>query len=319
MPTVSREDVEVMLGEKGNWSALDDVDKFDLTYYKLAEKEAEKEFLAALKRIQFDVQTAGTPERTEVWEKGWGENLRAFGDSLDVSDLMPKYFRPDIAFRLKGHWVKSRNPRFEYELGNILKQCLYEMYASDVEDIYEFGCGTGYNLVQMGRMFPQKHLHGFDLTESAISILSVLREKMGVDVTGQTFDFTKSECSVQLQPNSLVFTSAALEQIGDRCRLFVDFLLEKDFKRCVHLEPIVELYDENDLLDYLAKTFHQKRHYLSGLLPYLQELEAVGKIVIDKVQRTHFGNFNHEGYTVLVWHKVSGESGSCQRKKDRIK
>ena len=76
----------------------------------------------------------------------------------------------------------------------------------------------------------------------------------------------------------------------------------------MHLEPIVELYDENDLLDYLAKKFHQKRHYLSGLLPYLKELEAEGRIVIDKVQRMHFGNFNHEGYTVLVWHKKNKES-----------
>ncbi len=307
MEKITGEDVKIMLGEIDNLLTLANVDKYDLSYYRLEGKEVEKEYLAALKRIQSDTQIVGTPERTEIWEQGWGENFQAFGKSLDVTDLMPKYFHPDHAFRLQGHFVKSHNSHFEYELGNILKQCLYEMYAADVEDIYEFGCGTGYNLVQMGEMFPEKHLHGFDLTESAIRILSVLREKKGLDVTGQTFDFTHPDCTVHLQPNSLVFTSAALEQIGSRCRLFIDFLLEKSFKRCVHLEPIVELYDDNDLLDYLAKAFHQKRHYLSGLFPYLQELEAEGKIVIDKMQRMHFGNFNHEGYTVLVWHKGNKE------------
>lgn len=304
MDMVTKEDVQAMLGEQEDLSALANIDKYDLSYHKLGGAEAEREILQALKRIQTDTQVVGTPERTTVWEKGWGENLREFADSLDIADLMPKYFRPDIAFRWQGHLVKSPNPRFEYELGNILKQCLYELYASDVSDIYEFGCGTGYNLVQMGQMFPKKHLHGLDLTESGIRVLSLLREKLGIDVDGQMFDFTKPDESLRLNPNSLVFTSAALEQIGDRCRPFVDFLMGQSFKRCVHLEPIVELYDEDDLLDYLAKSFHQKRHYLSGLLPYLQELEAAGKVTIEKIQRTHLGNFNHEGYTILVWHKT---------------
>lgn len=304
MKRVAENDIQSMLDETARLSVLKSVNNLNLSYHDISQSEFEHEILAAIKRIQADTQIVGTPERTEVWERGWGENWQDFADSLDIADLMPKYFRPDITFRWQGHLVKSPNPRFEYDLGNILKQCLYELYASDVSDIYEFGCGTGYNLLQMGQMFPEKHLHGFDLTESSIRILSVLHDKLGLSVDGQTFDFMKPDSSLCLRFDSLVFTSAALEQIGDRCRPFVDYLLGQDFKRCVHLEPIVELYDEDDLLDYLAKSFHQKRCYLSGLLPYLRELEAAGRIVLDKVQRTHFGNFNHEGYTIVVWHKA---------------
>ena len=156
MEKITCDDIKKMLDEIDDLSVLASVDKFDLSYYKIKETDFQKEILAALKRIQYDTQKVDNPERADVWENGWGENLRDFEDSLDIDDLIPKYFRPDIPFRLQGHLVKSNNTRFEYELGNIIKQCLYEMYAADVEDIYDFGCGTGYNLIQIGKMFPEK-------------------------------------------------------------------------------------------------------------------------------------------------------------------
>lgn len=303
MNKVTKKDVKKMLNIDEDLDSLNKVDEYNLSYNKLSGAVLERELINAIERIQQDTQIVGTPERTDTWENGWKENLREFEQKLDIEALMPKYFRPNIPFRFKGNYIKSSNPRFEYELGNVLKQCLYELYAADVDDIYEFGCGTGYNLVQMGEMFPDKHLHGFDLTESGIRILQLLHDNKGVDVDGRTFDFTNPDQSVNLKSNSMVFTSAALEQVGENSKKFIDFLLMNEFKCCVHLEPIVELYDENNLLDYLALTFHNKRHYLRGLLPYLQQLDNNGKIVIDKVQRTHLGNFNHEGYTLIVWHK----------------
>ena len=58
------------------------------------------------------------------------------------------------------------------------------------------------------------------------------------------------------------------------------YLLQQNITRCIHLEPTIELYDQNILFDYLAAWFHSKRGYTAGLLPYLQRKEAEGFIKI---------------------------------------
>ncbi len=44
-----------------------------------------------------------------------------------------------------------------------------------------------------------------------------------------------------------------------------------------------------------------KKAVLDGFLPALQELQKQGEIEICKVKRLELGNFNHEGYTLIVW------------------
>ena len=63
----------------------------------------------------------------------------------------------------------------------------------------------------------------------------------------------------------------------------------------------MELYDENNLVDYLAIRFHLKRGYSVGLLPFLFEKESKGEIRIKRVKRLYFGNDRMEGYTYMVW------------------
>jgi len=67
------------------------------------------------------------------------------------------------------------------------------------------------------------------------------------------------------------------------------------------MEPIEDLYDEENLLDYLALKYHRKRGYLSGYLPRLRMLEAEGKLKIMEVRRMHFGSIYQEGYSFVVW------------------
>ena len=49
---------------------------------------------------------------------------------------------------------------------------------------------------------------------------------------------------------------------------------------CVHIEPMAEMYDTSNLLDYLAYRFHIKRNYPIGFLPLLHQLEKEEKIRI---------------------------------------
>lgn len=298
---VSEGDIRVMLGIDKTLQAFGGLSENDFSYRKVFGVERDFEILNCIKRIEKDVQVVGTPERAEVWENGWMENLEEFRETLDVDKLKPKYFHSDFPIRFKGELIKSENPRFQVQLDLLIKRCIFELYASGCDHIYEFGCGTGYNLVELSEMYPEKNLYGLDFTRSGVDILGLLHKKLKKNIRGSRFDFTMPDTSYQIERGGVIFTFAALEQIGEKFDKFVDYLQESDAKLVVHLEPIVELYDENSLFDYLAKRFHQKRGYLSGLLPYLKKLDGEGSIVIEKVQRLHLGNHNHEGYTLIVW------------------
>ena len=304
MMRINKTDLKEMLGLCNELKSMSLLEQCNLQYRIIEGEEYQEEVLNQLKRIKNDTQIVGTPERTVVWEQGWSENLHYFRESLDVRDLQPRYFKNKQPYRFKGKFIKSENYDFQYQLESVFKKCLFEQYAFGCENIYEFGCGTGINLINLGDLYPEKNLYGYDLTNSSVAILDLLREKLGYRVVGGTFDFTQPDETVKIKPSSVVFTLAALEQIGGRIHKFVDFLIQNKVERCVHVEPIVEAYDEDNLLDWMAKEFHMKRNYLHGLLPYLEEKQNSGVIHIDKVHRPHFGDCNHEGYTVIVWHVV---------------
>ena len=72
----------------------------------------------------------------------------------------------------------------------------------------------------------------------------------------------------------------------------------------VHVEPIGELLDQNNLMDYLSLEYFKKRNYLSGYLTRLQELESRRKIQVIKAQRSHMGSFFIDGYSIIVWRPI---------------
>ena len=81
----------------------------------------------------------------------------------------------------------------------------------------------------------------------------------------------------------------------------LDYLLSKKPGIVFHLEPFLELYDPEDLLDNLAIRFHKKRNYLNGYLPALEELERKNVVKIIQKHRFRFGSMFHEAYTLIIW------------------
>lgn len=302
---IEEKDLRVMLGiQEGTDTPAhmkEKLERVELNYRRITGKEKEEAVLQNLKRIEKDTQIVGIPERTQVWEKGWNENKQRLLKEHNVNVLRPVYFRENIPVRLYKEFIMPEVPTFEYDLGLILKTGIYEMYMGEYEHIYEFGCGTGYNLIQLSEIYPEKELNGLDFTENAVEILEILNKEFGYHIHGQRFDFTSPDYDLKIKENSAIFTFAALEQVGRNFSSFLEYLLMQKPEICIHLEPVAELYDEENIVDWCAKKFHRKRHYLDGFLPVLQELAEKGKIKINKIKRLEFGNFNHEGYTLVVW------------------
>jgi SAM-dependent methyltransferase len=281
------------------------LEKADLAYEEPSPQTRDEIVLGVIKQIDSDALTQVGQQREDMWERCWAENLEKFVSSgYELEALVPKFLNPGQPVRLGQRYVLPHGPSFELAFFQVCRAFYYEKYLAEARSVYEFGCGTGFNLVALGMQMPKLKLHGLDWSHSACEMVNITGKKHNLDITGTQFDFFAPDRGLELDPHSAVMTMCALEQVGPRHGPFLEFLLEKRPQVCIHMEPLEELYDERNLVDYLALRYHRKRRYLSGFLPRLKELEAEGKIRILEVRRMFFGSLYHEGYSFVVWKPV---------------
>lgn len=273
----------------------------DFSYEILQGKEKEDMVLASLRRIEKDKQAIGSLERTEVWDKGWKENLNAFCKSGNLDDVVPRFIRPNNIIRFNQEFIRPNNPFFERDYCRLFQMWFFRHYLDTFDAVYEFGCGSGFNLISIAKMFPDMKLVGTDFVYSSVDLINELARQKSFYLEGHFFDMLSPSKDFRISPNSCVLTFGALEQLAGKFRNFIDYLVERKVKRCIHVEPIVELYDSDNIVDYLAIMFHKKRGYSEGILPYLRDLHNKGSIKLIKANRLRFGNDCMEGYSYLIW------------------
>lgn len=277
----------------------------DFRYRIIAGHERDKVILDVLKKIDTDKQVIGAPERRDIWQKGWSENLQDFIKSgNDLNTLIPKFVRCNQPIRLNGEYIMPINSCFELEYLKVLRRWLFKTYFQKVNSVYEFGCGTGHNLVELAQLYPEKTLYGLDFVPASVELVNRIGDAYNWNITGHLFDMVNPDEQVHIDKNSAILTFGALEQLAGKIESFLQFLIKQEVAICVSIEPTVELYDENCLFDYLAIKFHRKRGYSEFYLPRLKELEAQGKIELLKVIRPNFGSLYMEGYSCILWRPI---------------
>ena len=186
-----------------------------------------------------------------------------------------------------------------------LVEAFLSCYAANVENIYEFGCGTGHHLLKIREFFPHVTLTGLDWATSSQDIIKkVAQDLKDSSLHARKFNFFKPDQDLAFEANSIAVTIAALEQVGVNHKEFVNFLAESNIDLIFNFEPIEEVLSDKNLLESLSKKYFRKRNYLSGYLTYLRQLADLGKIQILLEQRAHFGSFFIEGYTVIIWKPI---------------
>jgi len=276
--------------------------RYDFRYDVLTDRALEQIILQVLKAIDSgNFKPSGAGRRTD-WEKGWQENLDAFvASGYDIAALAPKYISKYEISRLFSRYIKPRDPMFELNFYTVYRHYLFTTFLACADAIFEFGCGTGYNIAIMHQLFPHMRIMGLDWAESSVAIANTLGRILNAPISGRSFNYFRPDFDLNFPENSLVITLNSLEQIGQDHGAFLDFLLKKRPALCVHAEPFVELYDGDNLIDYLAIRYHTARNYLAGYLPALQKLVTEGRIEIIKIHRIPFGNLFHEGYSLVIW------------------
>lgn len=273
--------------------------------YRVVEgQEYNQAILKILKTLDGQTLKVSGPHRLNDWEKGWDNHLEELKESkynLDI--LVAKFAMKGDYNRLQGNLIKVENNSFESDFVNIIRLYLFKKYYKNINTLYEFGAGTGVNLVAASKIFPRIKLVGLDWANSSIEIINSLKEKLRINISGKRMDLFNPDRKYNLDKDSAVLTIGALEQLGKDFKPFINYLLKNKPKVCIHLETLYELYDQDNLLDYLAVKYLEKRKYLRGFLPFLKDLERKKRIKIIEVRRT-FGSFYHEGYTYTVWKPI---------------
>lgn len=231
-------------------------------------------------------------ENSERWEKGWGENLAEFRRTGDVGTLAPQYLRPAKFLRLDGQFIEPADPMFEANWYRVFRGWFARRYLAGFDCICEFGCGSGHNVAFLAQEFPDKTVIGTDWSSASVEILAELSRTFP-HVSGIRFDFFEPPLRKNWLPlNTAVLTVGALEQTGLRWRPFLEFLRRSEPAMCFHIEPILEWYDPNNLIDHTAIKIHEARGFWRG---FVNEIAPLWK------QRTGFGSLLLEGYSQLAW------------------
>ena len=278
------------------------INKLDFSYRNLGSEEKDRLILRILKRIDSpDLPVAGEKSKPR-WESGWQENLDNFkASNFDVRELIPKYIHPSQPIRLFGDYVMPYDSNFELNFYTVYRRWLFRTYLADARATYEFGCGPAHNLAELAELYPEKELHGLEWVSPSIEIMDLLRTERGFRVTGHHFDMFKPDDNLSVGGDSAFLAIGSLEQLGVDFEAFLQFTLRKKPSIFVQVDSISELYDENNLSDYLALKHNLKRNYIRKYLTRLSELEREGRIEIMKVRRISCGGLYYDGYSNIIW------------------
>lgn len=280
---------------------LSGIDRVNTSYHEADKKELAEYVLYILKLLNTPELARSTEENFETWSRGWNENLQSILQSgIALEKLKAKYFRGSKFFRYDNKLIIPENNDIEYDLFVLSRYIIFSKYLSGYKNIYEFGCGSCQNLLMLSEMFPSKKIYGLDWVEPSVKIAKKLSETLDRNIEGFLFDMLNPSPDIVLKPNSAAITIHSLEQLGQSYDKLLSFIIAAKPDIVVNYEPILEFYDEDNLLDYLALLYSSKRNYLSGYLTALRELEKQNKIEILQAYRPYLGGIIHEA-SLIVW------------------
>jgi len=299
---IRHKDIAKLFNDKLSDYVKNKISKYKITYSYLSKDEEEHVIIKIIDTLLDPFLVYSGPHRLKQWKKGWDQNLTELSKTKTASAVLPHYFGKYEINRLNQTFVKAISPNYERNIFYVVLDYIFDKYLRDARNIYEFGCGTGQNLLKVREINPSANLFGLDWAKSSQKIIKKIVElNLAKNIKGYNFNLFKPDKKIKLMDNSTVFTVGALEQIGSNYKAFVSYLLKNKPSICLNIEPIAELLDKNKLIDNLAIKYFRKRNYLNGYLDYLKKLEKENKIKIHEVKRTYVGSMLAECYSLIVW------------------
>ena len=236
------------------------------------------------------------------WQDDWFsvlQNLQTNNDNVK-SIIRPKWFRESAFVNIHNCLSLTETPYVDWEYQLITRQMLFYTHLKDIENICEFGSGSGANFYLINEILQDKNFILSDISVTSLKIIEELKRKLNRNnLTYSNIDI-EQDINLQLPDNSAVITTSVLEQIGDNYKNFINFILKEKPQIVINVEPIVELLDSKNGFDNVMNLYCEKRKYLAGYLTELEKLEKQKKIKIIMKKRTMVSGTFIEN-SVLIW------------------
>ena len=223
------------------------ITEYSLEYRELTTLERDNYILHVINVLTGDITKAGD-HRIMEWENGWGENLNKFIKTKNIDDLIPRYHGKNRIVRWMGDVVMPITENFDYKIHICFVDAILQHYLKNVDNVFEFGCGPAYHLIRLKEFNKCLNLNGSDWTKSSQDIIKEINKVLDTNINGFNLNFFTPNNSIDIPKSSGIYTVAALEQVGDNFKEFVNFLIEKKPKICIHMEPIDELLNDDIIL-----------------------------------------------------------------------
>ena len=236
------------------------------------------------------------------WQDDWFsvlQNLQTNDDNVK-SIIRPKWFRKNAFVNIQNCLSLTETPYVDWEYQLITRQMLFYTHLKDIDNICEFGSGSGTNFYLINKILQDKNFILSDISVTSLKIIQELKRKLNRNnLTHSNIDI-EQDIDLQLPDNTAVITTSVLEQIGDNYKNFINFILKEKPQIVINVEPIVELLDSKNGFDNVMNLYCEKRKYLAGYLTELEKLEKQKKIKIIMKKRTMVSGTFIEN-SVLIW------------------
>lgn len=293
------------------WRDLSSVQNLidEIDFKVLSKDETSEIFFKTSKIVDSGELRVSGPDRIPDWESGWNEVLLEFEKNPTIQSLIPQYFGKHKYARLNSKFIGTNESETELNFLRIVETLVINEvmgleYKNNlkIKNIYEFGCGTGHNLVYLATLFPELNYFGLDWSTKSQQLLqSIKNSGLLTNLECANFDFYNPDNNYQIGPRSIVITVATLEQMGSSHDRFVDYLLDQKPSYVIHIEPEQDFLDPENVVDQLSMRYSKNRGYLQGLLTSLMELQSKNELNILKAYRTGLGSYLLDGYSVIIW------------------
>jgi len=236
------------------------------------------------------------------WQDDWFsvlQNLRTNDDNVK-SIIRPKWFRESAFVNIQNCLSLTETSYVDWEYQLITRQMLFYTHLRDIENICEFGSGSGTNFYLINEILQNKNFILSDISVTSLKIIEELKRKLNRNNLIYSNIDIEQDIDLQLPDNTAVITTSVLEQIGDNYKNFINFILKEKPQIVINVEPIVELLDSKNGFDNVMNLYCEKRKYLAGYLTELEKLEKQKKIKIIMKKRTMVSGTFIEN-SVLIW------------------
>ena len=236
------------------------------------------------------------------WQDDWFsvlQNLRTNDDNVK-SIIRPKWFRERAFVNIQNCLSLTETSYVDWEYQLITRQMLFYTHLKDIENICEFGSGSGTNFYLINEILQNKNFILSDISVTSLKIIEELKRKLNRNNLIYSNIDIEQDIDLQLPDNTAVITTSVLEQIGDNYKNFINFILKEKPQIVINVEPIVELLDSKNGFDNVMNLYCEKRKYLAGYLTELEKLEKQKKIKIIMKKRTMVSGTFIEN-SVLIW------------------